>query len=81
MRNNGNDLVVLIAMEIIKRILVIAAATAALVYLVGWSAEAFGVHSPLFAFLANWLVMAWGAITGQVLGILAAGWVLPATRF
>jgi hypothetical protein len=53
-------------MDIFKRILVITAATAALVYLAGWSAEAFGVRGPVFAFLANWIVMAWGAITGQV---------------
>ena len=53
-------------MNLLKRILVLSATTAASVYLVGWSAEAFGLHSPLFAFLANWLVMAWGAITGQV---------------
>jgi hypothetical protein len=53
-------------MNFIKRILIITTATAALVYLVGWSAQAFGVHSAMFGFLANWLVMAWGAITGQV---------------
>jgi hypothetical protein len=57
-------------MNIIKRILVIASTSVVVVYLVGWSAEAFGVRSPLFAFLANWLVMAWGAITGQVWELL-----------
>jgi hypothetical protein len=53
-------------MNLLKRIFVFAVATAVLVYLVGWTAEAFGIHSPLFAFLANWLVMAWVAVIGQV---------------
>ena len=53
-------------MKNVKRFLFVVATTMALVYLVDWSAEAFGARNPLFAFLANWLVMAWGAITGQV---------------
>ncbi len=53
-------------MKIAVRILVIFAASAVLILLVVWIVAAFGVHGPVFPFLANWLVMAWVAIVGQV---------------
>ncbi len=53
-------------MKTTVRILVVLAASAALILLVVWTVAAFGVHGPVFPFLANWLVMAWMAIAGQV---------------
>ena len=39
----------------------------ATLFLIAWSVDSFGFRSPIFAFLLNWLVMAWIAIVGQVI--------------
>jgi hypothetical protein len=53
-------------MEILQKLLAFAIATIAVIFLLMWSLDAFGFRSPIFAFLANWLVMSWVAFNGQV---------------
>lgn len=53
-------------MKLLKDILLIAIATAGVTLLLKWSSESFGFRSPFFAFLANFLIMAWIALLGQV---------------
>ncbi len=54
-------------MKWIKQLLLIVAATVGVAYLLKWSSDNFGFRSIAFAFLANWLIMAWIAILGQML--------------
>lgn len=49
----------------IKKLVLFTAATIAAVFLVIWSLDAFGWHSPVSALLVNWLAMSWVAIAGQ----------------
>jgi len=53
------------AMEIFKKLVVLALATIAAVALLLWSLEVFVFRSPTFALLLNWLAMSWVAIAGQ----------------
>lgn len=52
-------------MGVFKKLVLLALATFAAVYLMIWSLDAFGFRSPLFAFLLNWIAMSWIAIAGQ----------------
>lgn len=54
-------------MDILKRLVLFTIATIVVIFLLAWSWDAFGFRSPIFAFLANWLVMSWMALNGQVL--------------
>lgn len=53
-------------MKLLKDFLLIVIATAGVAFLLKWSSDNFGFRSPSFAFLANWLIMAWIALLGQV---------------
>jgi len=48
-----------------KRLLALGAVSVAVVWMIAWLGVAFGVGSPLFAFLANWVAMSWMAVAGQ----------------
>ena len=52
-------------MDILKRLVVFVVVTAAAVYLIVWSLDAFGFRSPVSALLVNWLGMSWVALVGQ----------------
>jgi hypothetical protein len=52
-------------MSLFRKIAVFTIATIAAGYLLFWSLDAFGFHSPIFALLANWLLMSWVAFAGQ----------------
>lgn len=52
-------------MKFLKKLLLFIITTTAAVYLIIWSLDAFGFHSPIFAFLVNWLAMSWVAIAGH----------------
>ncbi len=54
-------------MKTIKQLLLIIIATVGAAVLLKWSSDNFGFQSIAFAFLANWLMMAWIAILGQTL--------------
>jgi hypothetical protein len=54
-------------MKIVKQLLVIVIATVGVAVLLIWSRENFGFRSIAFAFLTNWLIMAWIAVLGQTL--------------
>jgi hypothetical protein len=51
----------------LKHSLVVLLATAVFVFAFNWTVSAFGFRSIFFAFLANWLVISWVAILGQVI--------------
>ena len=53
------------AMRNLKGLIALAIATVAAVLLILWLVDAFGVQSPLFAFLTNWVAMSWVAFSGQ----------------
>jgi hypothetical protein len=53
-------------MKALKQLLLVVIATAGLVFLLKWSSDNFGFRSVTFAFLVNWLIMAWIALLGQV---------------
>jgi hypothetical protein len=48
-----------------KKSLSLIAITGAAIVLIVWVFVSFSFHSPLFAFLINWLIMSWVAILGQ----------------
>src|SRR5512142_2951969 len=50
-----------------KKLAVFILATLGVIWLVVWSLDSFGVRSPIFAFLLNWLAMSWVALAGQSL--------------
>ncbi len=50
-----------------KKLAVFVLVTAGVIWLIVWSLDAFGVRSPIFAFLLNWLAMSWVALAGQSL--------------
>lgn len=52
-------------MEALKKLILFAVITIIAVYLIFWSLDAFGFHSPISAFLVNWLAMSWVAFAGQ----------------
>jgi hypothetical protein len=52
-------------MQYLKRFISLAIAAVVAVLLILWLVDAFGVSSPLFAFLANWVAMSWVAFSGQ----------------
>lgn len=52
-------------MDILKRLVVFVVVTAAAVYLIVWSLDAFGFRNPVSALLVNWLGMSWVALVGQ----------------
>jgi len=54
-------------MKWIKQLLLIVITTVGVAVLLKWSTDNFGFRSPLFAFIANWLILAWIAILGQTL--------------
>ncbi|MBN1538172.1 MAG: hypothetical protein JW908_15650 [Anaerolineales bacterium] len=54
-------------MRIIKQVLLVIVATAGVAYLLTWSTDHFGFRSPVFAFLANLLIIAWIVILGQTM--------------
>lgn len=56
-------------MQILKKLLVIIIATGAFAFLLDWLSDNFGFRSFVFGFLANWLVMSWIAVIGQVVTI------------
>lgn len=49
----------------ITKIVVFAAATFAVIFLIDWTLSSFGFRSPVSAFLINWLAMSGVAIVGQ----------------
>jgi hypothetical protein len=53
-------------MDMPRKLVVLALASATTVVLLLWSLDAFGFRSPMFAFLVNWLAMSWVAMLGQV---------------
>jgi hypothetical protein len=52
-------------MRNLKKLVSFAIATVIAVVLILWSLDAFGVQSPIFAILANWVAMSWVAFSGQ----------------
>lgn len=53
-------------MSILKKSLAIALISAAALALIIWTTTSFEFRSPYFAFLANWLIMSWVALIGQI---------------
>jgi hypothetical protein len=49
-------------MRALKPFLFLLATTVIVIALIAWSLDAFGLRSPAFAFLINWLAMSWGAV-------------------
>ncbi len=52
-------------MDVLKKSALFAIATIAVAALIIWILDAFGLRSPISAFLVNWLAMSWVAIAGQ----------------
>ncbi len=50
----------------LKKILSLVVITGAAAALIVWTVISFSFRSPMFAFLANWLVMSWIALMGQL---------------
>ena len=61
-------------METLKKLLLFTVATVAALSLILWTWGAFGFHSPVSAFLVNWLAMSWMAMIGQVVHLSFAPW-------
>lgn len=56
-------------MKMFKRVLLFTCTTIIVIYLLIWTVHAFGFRSLIFAFLLNWLVMAWLAMSSLVIQI------------
>ena len=52
-------------MEQFKKYGMLTVETIVAILLILWCLDAFGVRSPMFAFLLNWIAMSWVAFTGQ----------------
>lgn len=54
-------------MKWVKQLFLIVIATVVVAVLLKWLTDNFGFRSAAFAFLANWVIMAWIAILGQTM--------------
>ncbi len=54
-------------MENFKKFTLFIVATIAVIFLIAWTVDSFGLRSLMSALLLNWLVMSWIVIVGQVI--------------
>lgn len=52
-------------MAVFKKLVLFTATTLVAVFLILWSLDTFGFHSPISAFLVNWLPLSWIALVSQ----------------